>query len=81
MYQEILENIRTWMNKGGTVVEISKAPASNIWETMVKDNNGIYLVYTVGENNKDFIFDLMEFCDQNNYPLNIITMAALQDNR
>lgn len=77
MYKEILEDIKAAINNGGKTIEISKETGFDTWVVFVKEGKNVYYAYTVGEGNKDFIFDLMGFCKQNNCPIRIITMATL----
>ena len=76
MYKEILNDIKIALNNGGKTIEISKEADFDTLVVCVKEGKNVYFAYTVGEENKDFMFYLMEFCKQNNCPIRIITMSG-----
>lgn len=71
-YNEILSEIKDCIKLGGEFIEITKDSESSNWIVFVTDKNeGIYFSYTLGHDNKDFLFDLINFCWKNKYQVNI----------
>ena len=71
MYEDVLKEMSECMIQGGEYIELMKDAVSGLWVVSVRDEKGIYYGYTLGKENKDFLFALLEFCDSNKFRINV----------
>jgi len=70
-YEDVFILFKGALDNGGRDVCIHKIADSDIWEVLVQSDNSVYLSYTIGEDNADFLFQLIEFTRKRNIPVNI----------
>ena len=72
MFSKITSEMVYWMSNGGKFIEIRKEANTLVWTVAVKDEGGVFFVYIVGEENKNFLLDLLNLCWEEKYPIIVL---------